>query len=98
MAEKQKKLGIHTVPVPIKGPGNAIMQKEVQFEVTESQDVLTAVPMLSTDEMVIANLPDALHFRIVDGQPVSTKGPHDGNFHVIQDLAALLNYQSSLGE
>jgi len=83
----QKKLpGTFQVNVPYKSAGNAIIQKPVAFEVFHLDGNYTAHPLLSKDELRIANLPEQLKFTYKNGVVVSSRGKMDGNFHVIEDL------------
>jgi len=75
------------ISIPYKGPGNIIRQKPVSFDVYSECDYFKAVVLLDEDERRIANLPDELRFIFENGKPVSKRGPVDGNFHAIEDIA-----------
>ena len=79
------------VNVPYRGAGNIIRQKEVSFEVFLDGVQYTLVPVLSEAERRVANLPERLEFNMIEGKPVSSRGPKDGNFHVIQDAVDRLS-------
>ena len=81
----KEKIASLTIAVPYKRAGNIITQEPVNFDVYKTDDHYTLTPCLSTDERRIANLPEELQFRIMDGEPVSLRGKRDGNFHVIRD-------------
>jgi hypothetical protein len=74
------------VQVPYKSSGNVIVQKKVLFDLYKKGDLYKAIPDLNQDEKRIANLPDELLFVVEEGKPVSSRGAHDGNLHVIQDI------------
>ena len=83
----QKKLpGTFQVNVPYKSAGNAIIEKPVAFEVFHLDGNYSAHPLLSKDELRIANLPEELKFTYKDGVVVSSRGNRDGNFRVIEDI------------
>jgi hypothetical protein len=84
------------INVPCKSAGNVIHQKEVPFEVYYNEGNYGLKPVLSEGERRVANLPEMLEFRFVDGKPVSSRGTKDGNFHVIQDAVYKLNEQQLL--
>ena len=97
----QKKLpGTFQVNVPYKSAGNAIIQKPVAFEVFHLDGNYTAHPLLSKDELRIANLPEELKFTYKKGVVVSSRGKMDSNFHVIEDLVKQIeqNPKSPEGE
>ena len=92
----ENKLTSLTVSVPYKRAGNVISQQDVHFDVFQNDGHYSLVPLLSPNDLEIANLPPSLHFAMQDGKPVSLRGKRDGNLHVIQDAAKLLREQNIL--
>lgn len=90
----KQKLTTITINIPYKRAGNVISQQPVTFDVYQEKDRYSFTPLLSSDELSIANLPAELVFVMQDGKPVSVRGPKDGNFHVIQDGVKLLREQN----
>lgn len=84
------------VLVPYKSSGGVIHQKEVEFELYKAEDHYSLKPCLSDNELEVANLPQELKFKMVNGKPVSLRGKMDGNFHVIKDAVGLLKKQIEL--
>lgn len=93
-----KKLSTISMPVPYKGPGNAISQKMVSFDVLKGEDHYALAPILNDDERRIANLPMLLEFTIENGTPVSMRGIKDGNFHVIESAVKIIREKKTGGE
>lgn len=85
-----------TISIPYKRAGNVISQQPVTFDVYQADDQYSLVPLLNSDELSVANLPQELVFVMQNGKPVSERGPKDGNFHVIQDGVKLLQEQNLL--
>lgn len=83
------------IPVPLRGPGNTIRQKEVEFEVYRVDGHFEAVPTCSVQERILANIPAQLAFEYSDGRPRSLR-PNDGNRQVINDLVQELVSRSRL--
>lgn len=92
----KNKLTTLTVSVPYKRAGNVITQQDVHFDLFQEDDKYSLVPLLSPNELEVANLPPSLDFVMQDGKPVSLRGKKDGNFHVIQDATKLLMEQNTL--
>ena len=88
--EQKKISGTFQVNVPYKSAGNAIIEKPVAFEVFHLDGNYTAHPLLSKDELRIANLPEELKFTYKNGVVVSLRGKMEGNFHIIQDIVKQL--------
>lgn len=84
------------IPIPYKGPGGVIQQKEVAFDVFKLDGHFSLKPCLSKYELEVANLPEELKFTVEKGKPVSMRGKRDGNFHVIHDAFKLLTEQQQL--
>ena len=85
-----KKITKLTIQVPYKRAGNAISQKEVEFDLYYENDHYTLKPCMDDNELQIANLPRELKFVMENGQPVSLRGKKDGNLHIITDAVRLL--------
>ena len=85
-----------TVQVPLKSSGGVIKQRDIEFEVFQSDSHYTLKPCLTEDERRVANLPEELNFTFDNGKPVSLRGKLDGNFHVIQDAVKLLKEDHQL--
>lgn len=83
------------VLVPYKSSGGVVRQREVEFDLYKDEDHYSLRPLLSANELEIANLPQELNFEMVEGKPVSLRGKRDGNLHVIQDAVALLEKQQT---
>jgi hypothetical protein len=90
------KIASINISIPYKGPGNAIKQGPVLFDVYSEEDHYKAIPVLNQDERRIANLPEELLFAYENGKPVSKRGNTDGNFHAIQDIVRELQRQKLL--
>lgn len=91
-----QKINNITVQVPMKSSGGVIMQRNIEFDVFQSDSHYTLKPCLSEDERRVANLPEELNFTLEGGKPVSLRGKLDGNFHVIQDAVKLLKEEGQL--
>lgn len=85
-----------TIQVPYKSSGGVIHQHPVSFEVYKVDGHYSLRPCLSESERQRANLPEELGFVLENGRPVSLRGNMDGNFHVIQDVVAVLKEQDQL--
>jgi len=88
-----QKIASINIYVPYRGPGNAIRQNEVLFDVYSEDKNFRAVPVLDEDQRRIANLPQELLFIYEHGKPMSGRGARDGNFHAIQDIVLELQRQ-----
>lgn len=93
--EDRVKLDAVRIPVPLRGPGNTIRQKEVEFEVYLVAGHFEAVPTCSTQDRVLANIPPQLAFEYHDGRPRSLRA-NDRNMHVINGLVQELARRSRL--
>lgn len=82
------------ITIPYKGPGNSIVQKDVDFTLTHTEGYYTLTPLLTAAERRIANLPEALNFYISQNRPKSLRGNKDGNMHVIEDAVSKLREQN----
>ncbi|MDQ3278640.1 MAG: hypothetical protein M3Q06_09955 [Bacteroidota bacterium] len=91
-----KKVTTIEIAVPYKRAGGIIHQQNVSFDVFQLDGHYQLKPLLSQDELRVANLPEELNFKMEDGKPVSLRGKLDGNFHVIQDAVQLLRNQQQL--
>ena len=80
-----------TISIPFKSAGNSIVQKPVDFEVYREEDIYTIKPLLSLDELRLANLPGELKFIYNNGHVESLHGIKDGNLHVMQDVYTALS-------
>ena len=87
-----------TIDVPYKSAGGVIHQHPVSFDVYQVDGHYSLRPCLTMEERVVANLPEELRFTMQNGKPISLRGKIDGNFHVIQDVVALLKAQNSFAE
>ena len=85
-----EKISTVEFPIPYKRAGNVITQQNVSFDFFKEEDHYRLIPLLSKEELLVANLPEELLFEIRDGKPVSLRGKKDGNFHVIEDAIKLL--------
>ncbi len=92
----KNKLTTLTLAVPYKRAGNVISQQDVIFDFFQEDDHYSLVPLLSANELEVANLPPALNFVMQNSKPVSLRGKRDGNFHVIEDAAKQLLQQNIL--
>jgi hypothetical protein len=84
--ETKHKIAFITIPIPYRGAGNIIFQKEVSFHLYKEGEQYTAVPALTPDELRIANLPPELHFQYKNEKVISSRGNKDGNLHVLKDI------------
>ncbi len=84
------------VPVPYKGPGNAIIQKNVLFDLYRENEIWSLVPRLSENERRIANLPEALRFYLRGDRAEPERGSREGNLHVIEDALARLREKGQM--
>jgi hypothetical protein len=89
----KKKLTILTISVPYRRAGNVINQQEVDFDLYWNDDHYSLIPLLNSNELEIANLPESLNFTVEDGKPVSLRGKKDGNLHVITDAVEKMEVQ-----
>lgn len=80
-----------TITVPFKSAGNIIVQKPVEFEVYREEEIYMIKPLLTVDELRLANLPGELKFLYKDGNVESLRGAKDGNLHVMQDVYTALS-------
>ena len=85
-----EKISTVEFPIPYKRAGNVITQQNVSFDFFREAGYYKLIPLLSKEELLVANLPEELLFEIRDGKPVSLRGKKDGNFHVIEDAVKLL--------
>ena len=92
----RNKLATIEISVPYKRSGGIIHQQKVSFDVFQLDGHYQLKPCLSEDERRVANLPEALNFKIEDGKPVSLRGKLDGNFHVIQDIVKIMQDKHAL--
>ena len=92
----KKQIAHVEIPVPYKSAGNVIIQKTVAFDVYKIDGHYSLHPLLTSDELRLANLPPELNFTIEDGKPVSLRGNKDGNLHVIQDAVEVLQKEQQL--
>ncbi|HEX2533284.1 MAG TPA: hypothetical protein VHK69_06090 [Chitinophagaceae bacterium] len=79
-----------TIPIPYKGAGNIIRNRDVSFHISREGAHYRAVPQLTADELRVANLPPEMRFSCPDGKVVSLWGRSDGNLHVLEALARAL--------
>ena len=80
-----------TISIPFKSAGNNIVQKSVEFEVYSENEIYTIKPLLSKDDLRLANLPGELKFIYNNGNVESLRGIKDGNLHVMQDVYTALS-------
>ena len=85
-----QKISTVEFPIPYKRAGNVITQQNVSFDFFKEAEHYKLIPLLSKEELLVANLPEELLFEIQDGKPVSLRGKKDANFHVIDDAVKLL--------
>jgi hypothetical protein len=93
--EDKVKLDAVRIAVPLRGPGNTIRQKEVEFDVYRVDSHFEAVPTCSVQDRILANIPAQLAFEYRDGRPRSLR-PNDGNRQVIHDLVEELVSRSRI--
>lgn len=93
--DSRVKLDAVRIAVPLRGPGNTIRQREVEFDVYRVEGHYEAVPVCSVQERVLANIPPQLSFEYCDGRPRSLRA-NDGNMHVINGLVQELERRSRL--
>jgi hypothetical protein len=84
--ENKVKIDSVNISVPFRGPGNAIRQKEIGFDVYKVYGHFEAVPTCDQQDRVLASIPARLDFDCRDGKPYSLRGKRDGNMQVISDL------------
>lgn len=89
------KIDAVSIPVPCRGPGNAIRHKEVAFDVYRVDDHFEAEPTCSMQDRVLANIPPGLAFDYRDGRPRSLRA-NDGNMQVIHGLVQELAKRSRI--
>ena len=94
--ESKIKIDAVNIPVPFRGPGNIIKQKEIRFDIYKVDGHYEAVPVCSEQDRVLASIPSQLSFDYKDGKPHSLWGPRDGNLHVIKDLVEELHKRNLL--
>jgi hypothetical protein len=83
------------VAVPYKGPGNTIVQKDVRFDLVQSNGQYSLIPQLEENERRIANLPEALRFTLDGDRIEPERGIREGNLHVIRDAVAKLKAEGA---
>jgi len=62
-----------TLKIPYRQPGNAITHVEVRFRIYQENNEISVFPELTSDIRRLVNLPEQIHFKLINGKVETPK-------------------------
>jgi hypothetical protein len=90
-----KLIGI-SIPVAFRSPGNVIMNKMVDFKVYQDNRSYIAVPLISSDQRRLADLPPEMIFECCGKNIISNRLEGKGNMDLLKDIFQELTVKTDI--